>query len=240
MKFEEVVSGSGAQAAEGKVVTVRVHAHNLSGRKITDCYVESFVLGQGQTMPALELLSNGMQVGGKRHAQVSPRYLYPNLTGMKGLLPNQTVILHIELLDCQNVAMDSQMQCTLITEQEVADLFDRWNASLQTKDARKVTDNYSKSAVLLPTVSNVPRTNHGAIEDYFEHFLMKNPVGRIDERHIHMGCNMVQDTGLYTFTLEGGQHVQARYSFIYVLENGHWVISHHHSSMMPEDMSRAH
>mmetsp|Transcript_6387 Transcript_6387/g.13314 ORF Transcript_6387/g.13314 Transcript_6387/m.13314 type:complete len:92 (+) Transcript_6387:84-359(+) len=31
-----------------------------------------------------------------------------------------------------------------------------------------------------------------------------------------------------------GDKVKARYSFIYVFEDGQWKISHHHSSVMPE------
>ena len=53
----------------------------------------------------------------------------------------------------------STMTCTPITQPEVAALFDRWNASLATHDADKVTANYAPDAVLLATVSNQPRTN---------------------------------------------------------------------------------
>jgi ketosteroid isomerase-like protein len=36
-----------------------------------------------------------------------------------------------------------------------------------------------------------------------------------------------------------GSKVKARYSFIYVFEDGEWKISHHHSSAMPEAMMQA-
>lgn len=46
--------------------------------------------------------------------------------------------------------------CHPIKEMEVAALFYRWNASLQTGDPKKVVTNYASKSVLLPTVSNKP------------------------------------------------------------------------------------
>jgi uncharacterized protein (TIGR02246 family) len=93
----------------------------------------------------------------------------------------------------------STMTCTPITQPEVAALFDRWNASLATHDADKVTANYAPDAVLLATVSNQPRTNSAEIKDYFEHFLKRDPQGTIDTRTIRIGCNEAIDVGTYTF-----------------------------------------
>jgi hypothetical protein len=47
-----------------------------------------------------------------------------------------------------------------------------------------------------------------------------------------------QDAGIYEFTFGDGSSVKARYSFIYVYEDGAWKISHHHSSLMPEEVVR--
>ena len=133
----------------------------------------------------------------------------------------------------------STMICAPITQQEIAALFDRWNASLATHDPDKVTANYAPDAVLLPTVSNKPRTNSADIKDYFVHFLERNPRGTIDTRTIRIGCNTASDVGTYTFRLSGKipgitDIVKARYSFLYELRDGKWVIVHHHSSAMPE------
>jgi hypothetical protein len=49
--------------------------------------------------------------------------------------------------------------CQSVTKEQIAALFDRWNASLQTKNPDEVVKNYAADAVLLPTVSNKPRTN---------------------------------------------------------------------------------
>ena len=61
--------------------------------------------------------------------------------------------------------------CKRVSEKEIAGLFDRWNASLQTGDAHKVVANYAPKSVLLPTVSNQPRVSAADKEEYFEHFL---------------------------------------------------------------------
>eukprot|EP00525_Craspedostauros_australis_P012295 CAMPEP_0198110008 /NCGR_PEP_ID=MMETSP1442-20131203/2038_1 /TAXON_ID= /ORGANISM="Craspedostauros australis, Strain CCMP3328" /LENGTH=183 /DNA_ID=CAMNT_0043765887 /DNA_START=25 /DNA_END=576 /DNA_ORIENTATION=+ len=123
-----------------------------------------------------------------------------------------------------------------IEESQVKNLFQLWNAALASGDPKKVAQRYSKNAVLLPTVSDVPRTDAALIEDYFVAFLKKAPMGRIVESNIMIGKNWAQDAGIYEFTMGAdGSKVLARYSFVYVFEDGEWKISHHHSSVMPEE-----
>ena len=133
-----------------------------------------------------------------------------------------------------NAYAQSAPSCARVSEPEIAALFTRWNASLKTLDSDKVTANYSSKAVLLPTVSNMPRTNPAEIRDYFVKFLKSEPQGVIDKSIIKIGCNTASDVGIYTFTMKDGQKVQARYSYVYSYENGKWLIDHHHSSAMPE------
>lgn len=52
--------------------------------------------------------------------------------------------------------------CAKVSENDVAALFDRWNTSLATLDPDKVMGNYGPNAVLLPTLSNRPRTKFNA------------------------------------------------------------------------------
>jgi len=122
-----------------------------------------------------------------------------------------------------------------ITEKEVQNLFYLWNDALATKDSEAVAKRYSKNAVLLPTVSDVPRTNYALIKDYFDSFLKKEPQGEILESNVIIGANWAQDAGIYEFTMGAdGSKVKGRYSFNYIFEDGAWKISHHHSSVMPE------
>jgi hypothetical protein len=85
---------------------------------------------------------------------------------------------------------------------------------------------YSKKAVLLPTVSDIPRTTPALIIDYFDHFLLKKPQGVIEYGDIFIGCNWAQDAGIYEFTMgKDGSKVRARYTFVYIWEDNDWKIS---------------
>ena len=125
-------------------------------------------------------------------------------------------------------------QCTIADSKEIAGLFDKWNAALQTEDPKKVVELYAQDSILLPTVFNKPRFTAAEKEDYFTHFLEKKPSGTIDERFVALGCNTAADTGHYTFTYADGTTVAARYTFTYRWDGSDWLISAHHSSALPE------
>lgn len=125
------------------------------------------------------------------------------------------------------------------TKAQVANLFGTWNAALQTGNPDTVAKLYcAQGAVLLPTVSNRVRTSHEGIVDYFTYFLKSKPVGRIDQQYIRvLGPHTAINSGVYTFQLtKDGKtsSVQARYTFVYEKQHGHWCIMDHHSSAMPE------
>lgn len=147
--------------------------------------------------------------------------------------PNQA-LLGLLCVCTTSVLANVQTQCVDVEKAQVASLFDRWNSSLQTGDPAKVATNYAPHAVLLPTLSNQVRHTDAQRQDYFEHFLAKQPIGHIDHRTIFIGCQSAIDTGTYTFTFADQSQVAARYTFTYVWQDGHWLISSHHSSAMPE------
>ena len=125
--------------------------------------------------------------------------------------------------------------CQTITEAQVRSLFSQWNSALATYNSTTVAQRYSSKAVLLPTVSDIPRNTSALIINYFDSFLLKKPQGVILSGDIFIGCNYAQDAGIYEFTMgKDGSKVKARYTYVYVWENGQWRISQHHSSVMPE------
>ena len=81
-----------------------------------------------------------------------------------------------------------------ITQDEVRDLFGLWNDALATGDPKKVAGRYAKEGVLLPTVSDVPRTDYAGIEDYFVGFLKMQPQGEVS--YIFILCNDVRSQSL--------------------------------------------
>ncbi len=125
------------------------------------------------------------------------------------------------------------------SHKQIANLFKTWNAALQTGNPETVANLYcTHGAVLLPTVSNRVRTTHKGIVDYFTYFLKSKPVGHIDKEYIRvLGPDTAINSGIYTFHLtQDGKRtsVQARYTYVYQKQHGHWCIMDHHSSAMPE------
>ena len=84
-----------------------------------------------------------------------------------------------------------------ISEDEVRALFSLWNNALATGDSRLVASRYAtkSGSVLLPTVSDTPRTDFNSIKDYFDAFLLKEPQGVILEGDIRIGEGWAQDAG---------------------------------------------
>lgn len=137
------------------------------------------------------------------------------------------------LLLSANALADAQ-NCQAIEEADVVSLFGQWNASLQTGKPAEVARQYREDAVLLPTLSAKPRLTSAERIDYFEHFLKDGPSGRLDSQHVTIGCNSTTLSGLYTFAFNAtGKQVAARYTFTYQWDGQQWLISHHHSSLLP-------
>ncbi len=124
-----------------------------------------------------------------------------------------------------------------IAEGEIEALFDKWNAALQTGDPSAVTALYAQDGVLLPTVSNKVRYNHGEIRDYFVRFLGYQPYGEILENKVRTHGNIALNSGIYAFTLNINDETvvqQARFTYVYKKIGDEWLIIEHHSSAMPE------
>ena len=123
-------------------------------------------------------------------------------------------------------------------EQQIAALFPQWNAALATGHPLRVADLYAPDAVLLPTVSNEVRRSRAQIVDYFTKFLQSKPQGVIEDEIVDvLDADTAVNTGVYEFALtkDGkSERVRARYTYVYELREGKWLIVNHHSSAMPE------
>jgi hypothetical protein len=74
-----------------------------------------------------------------------------------------------------------------INEEQVRALFYLWNDALATGDSRIVAKRYSSDPILLPTVSDTPRTDYEGLVDYFNHFLTLKPQGKVLDGKILIG-----------------------------------------------------
>ena len=116
-----------------------------------------------------------------------------------------------------------------MSDSHIAALFEEWNTALQTGEPKNVTALYGSNAILLPTISNQVRHNHEEIEDYFIHFLAKGPKGVINESNIRTFGNIAINSGIYTFTFNDGNSVQARFTYVYRWNGQRWLIMEHRS-----------
>ena len=116
--------------------------------------------------------------------------------------------------------------------------FEIWNKSLQNKDPKKMAEFYIENATFLPTLSEEFKKGQLGAEEYFKHFLEKNPVAEIIEKKVQtFGDDCYIYSGMYNFEVDsdnGRQVVEARFTFIWEKnDRGEWKIAHHHSSLKP-------
>jgi uncharacterized protein (TIGR02246 family) len=136
-------------------------------------------------------------------------------------------------------AAHSAHSCPKATSAAVEAQFERFNAAWATKNPDTVTALFTKEPVLLPTISNKPRTTPAEVRDYFVTFLKGSPSARIDSSTVEIDCKTASRLGTWTVSLTDAStgvasEVKGRYSFIYKYEDGDWKIDHLHSSLMPE------
>lgn len=118
---------------------------------------------------------------------------------------------------------------------EIESLFLVWNKALESGDPDQVVRLYATNAILLPTLSNKPRTSHAEIRDYFARtFMPLGPSGKIVKSYVRVMCDIAICSGIFVFTFSDLSVVQVRNSFIYGWSGEEWLIIEHHSSLMPE------
>ncbi|HGA2315804.1 TPA: DUF4440 domain-containing protein [Pseudomonas putida] len=146
-------------------------------------------------------------------------------------------IAHAFLLTFCGLAISQQAtahSCQHATQSQALALFEQWNDSLKGGDPQQVARLYQDNALLLPTVSKIPRLTWEERVDYFSEFLADKPSGKLDTHHFDADCNVATLAGLYTFDFAAtGKRVAARYSFTFRWDGQQWLISHHHSSLLP-------
>lgn len=174
---------------------------------------------------------------------LSPSFHQLRLSGRSGmpliLLASAGAVLAAAPAAAQSGAPGKSQRCAPVSNAAIERQFETFNQAWATKNPDRVTALFAPDAVLLPTVSNQPRTTPAGVRDYFVGFLKASPVGRIDTSTVRLGCNKASRVGTWTVTLTDPQtgaksNVKARYSFIYKYQGGRWWIDHLHSSKMPE------
>lgn len=124
-------------------------------------------------------------------------------------------------------------------EKIAADNFALWNSMLLSKDPKQVAALYTDDATFLPTMSGDFKRGQSGGEEYFIHFLAKNPEGIVVNGVVQvLSPNSYLHSGMYNFTVgtDGNRLVvEARFTYAWQKDSqGKWKISHHHSSAKPQ------
>jgi uncharacterized protein (TIGR02246 family) len=114
----------------------------------------------------------------------------------------------------------------------------QWIAAFNRKSTTDIVALYAKDAVFFGTSSPILRDTPALVHDYFK------GLPNLGDSTISMGEHRVQvfgdvaiNTGFYTRTaMQDGKEVKnpARFTFVYQLRQGKWMIVEHHSSALPE------
>ena len=127
------------------------------------------------------------------------------------------------------------------TMQEIASRnFAIWNHALQSRNPKEVASLYIADATFLPTTSEEFKKGQYGAEEYFKHFLIKNPTGKIIQEKVQtLETVCYLHSGMYNFEMgpdDDRQVIEARFSFVWKKDDqGEWKIVHHHSSVKPRD-----
>lgn len=144
----------------------------------------------------------------------------------------------------QRAAADTASQCPGPSLSTIAQLFDRWNASLATGKPEEVVKLYADDAVLLPAQSDQPRVGRDEISTYFARFLERHPQGSVIRRTISVDCATAVDAGAYVLRVTGRRKgtrmlIGGLYTLQYAYRDGDWLIVSHRVSGMFRPLSPA-
>ena len=148
----------------------------------------------------------------------------PNSAGESFIVFNEGTFIDLRIVN-ENVNDEIELALT------------NWLNVLADGNAVAVTDLYLGDGVLLGTVAKDIKQGHTEIQEYFEMFLKKSPIGSIDSFILQNFGDICISDGTYTFEIDGDggnrESVAARYTYVWKKENKKWMIATHHSSVNP-------
>jgi uncharacterized protein (TIGR02246 family) len=121
-------------------------------------------------------------------------------------------------------------------EDDIEAALTNWLNVLADGDAVKMTDLYLENGVLLGTLAKEIKQGREQLQEYFEMFLQKSPIGSIDSFILQNFGDIAISDGTYTFEIDGEngrESIAARYTYVWKKENKKWMIATHHSSVNP-------
>ena len=123
------------------------------------------------------------------------------------------------------------------TAQDVEAATQQWIAAFNRKSQTDIVALYAKDAVFFGTTSPVLRDTPELVKDYFKSLpSLGDSTIAVGEHRVQVFGDVAINTGFYTrSSTQDGKVVQnpARFTFVYQLRQGKWMIVEHHSSALP-------
>ena len=124
------------------------------------------------------------------------------------------------------------------SQADVAAAAKSWASAFNGCNPEKLAALYLPDAVLWGTVSQAVISTPAGVRQYFDRACAATPHFKVafDEQLVRVYGNTANNSGTYTFsrTVDGQvRSAPARYSFTYRKVNGAWLITDHHSSLVP-------
>ncbi len=119
---------------------------------------------------------------------------------------------------------------------EIKNLGQQWATALASGNPEKIAMLYDPEAFVYATYHTKIATRPELIA-YFKK-LMKLPDLKVtfNQQNVRVFWGTAINSGLYTFSYKENNktvNVPARYTFVYILSPAGWVITEHHSSVLP-------
>lgn len=123
------------------------------------------------------------------------------------------------------------------TTQDVEAATQQWVAAFNRKAPADIVALYAKDAVFFGTTSPVLRDTPELVKDYFKNLPdLGDSTITVGEHRVQVLGDVAINTGFYTrSSTQNGKLVRnpARFTFVYQLREGKWMIVEHHSSALP-------
>jgi uncharacterized protein (TIGR02246 family) len=122
-------------------------------------------------------------------------------------------------------------------KQDVQLALTQWKNAVESGSVDGVMKLYDQNAIMISTFAQNPMTKREEIRGYFKKVIVNPDIKvEIEDSHPRVFGKMAVNSGRYTlsYTQDGEPvSIPARFSFVYVLENGNWLIVDQHSSRVP-------
>jgi uncharacterized protein (TIGR02246 family) len=114
---------------------------------------------------------------------------------------------------------------------------DKWKVAVENQSLADIMKLYGKNALMISTFAQQPMIKREQIEGYFKRVIVNSDIKVIiDETHPRVFGEVAINSGRYTisYTEEGEEiSVPVRFTFVYNLQGGKWLIVEQHSSRVP-------